>query len=206
MFVLNRRNLSCWTTNIFLILLSCFLWISFHSQFEDHVMDICFEILDNSNDALKNPGRDTDHRCEPVHVSRMVTAMVKICSEHHFLFWTVVFGLLFNKHMMSTCELYTVIQHMFFCLPRWTQTVTWVCWQVAGRSRILMVLHHIDGLAVCQSFNSGERLGWGQSNMASAGCLQESHAQVGLSQLNQWHHSQWFYRIRTFEGERFVSC
>lgn len=79
-------------------------------------MDICFQILDNSKDALKNPGRDTDQRCEPVYISRMVTAMVKICSEHHFLFWTGVFGLLFNKHVMSTCDLYKHCHSTYFFL------------------------------------------------------------------------------------------
>ncbi|XP_061826241.1 protein-glutamine gamma-glutamyltransferase 2-like [Nerophis lumbriciformis] len=47
-----------------------------YGQFEDHVMDICFEILDNSNDALKNPEKDTEHRWDPVYVSRIISAMV----------------------------------------------------------------------------------------------------------------------------------
>lgn len=111
------------------------------------------------------------------------------------LFWTpflVLAYCLISTRCLHVIYKNTVIQRIFFCLPRWTQMATWVCWQVAGSNRILMALHRIDGLAVCQSSNSGERMGWGQSNMASAGCLQESHAQVGLSQLNQWHHSQCF--------------
>lgn len=39
-------------------------------------MDICFEILDNSKDALKNSEMDTERRSDPVYVSRMITAMV----------------------------------------------------------------------------------------------------------------------------------
>ncbi|XP_049928351.1 protein-glutamine gamma-glutamyltransferase 2-like [Epinephelus moara] len=47
-----------------------------YGQFEDYVMDICFEILDNSKDALKNSKMDIEHRYDPVYVSRMITAMV----------------------------------------------------------------------------------------------------------------------------------
>lgn len=45
-----------------------------------------------------------------------------------------------------------------------------------------MVLHHIDGPGVCQSFESGARLERERSNMASAGCLLVLPAQVRLSQ------------------------
>ncbi|XP_070763170.1 protein-glutamine gamma-glutamyltransferase 2-like [Enoplosus armatus] len=47
-----------------------------YGQFEDHVMDICFEVLDHSKDALKNSEMDTELRCDPVYVSRIITAMV----------------------------------------------------------------------------------------------------------------------------------
>lgn len=47
-----------------------------YGQFEDYVMDICFEILDNSKDALKNSKIDIEHRYDPIYVSRMITAMV----------------------------------------------------------------------------------------------------------------------------------
>ncbi|XP_041795418.1 protein-glutamine gamma-glutamyltransferase 2 [Chelmon rostratus] len=47
-----------------------------YGQFEDHVMDICFEVLDNSKGALKNSELDTENRSDPVYVSRMITAMV----------------------------------------------------------------------------------------------------------------------------------
>ncbi|KAG7522383.1 protein-glutamine gamma-glutamyltransferase 2-like [Solea senegalensis] len=45
-------------------------------QFEDDIMDICFDVLDNSNDALKNSKMDIENRFDPVYVSRIVTAMV----------------------------------------------------------------------------------------------------------------------------------
>nr|XP_057944140.1 protein-glutamine gamma-glutamyltransferase 2 isoform X2 [Doryrhamphus excisus] len=47
-----------------------------YGQFEDDVMDICFEILDNSNDALRNPAKDMEHRRDPVYISRIISAMV----------------------------------------------------------------------------------------------------------------------------------
>nr|XP_019957689.1 PREDICTED: protein-glutamine gamma-glutamyltransferase 2-like [Paralichthys olivaceus] len=46
------------------------------SQFEDYVMDICFQVLDNSKEALKNSKMDIEKRSDPVYVSRMITAMV----------------------------------------------------------------------------------------------------------------------------------
>ncbi|XP_029524001.1 protein-glutamine gamma-glutamyltransferase 2-like [Oncorhynchus nerka] len=45
-------------------------------QFEQDVVDICFEILNNSPAALKNPEIDTANRADPVYVSRTITAMV----------------------------------------------------------------------------------------------------------------------------------
>ncbi|XP_049929278.1 protein-glutamine gamma-glutamyltransferase 2 isoform X1 [Epinephelus moara] len=47
-----------------------------YGQFEDYVMDICFEVLDNSNDALRNSKMDMEHRFDPVYVSRIITAMI----------------------------------------------------------------------------------------------------------------------------------
>uniref|UniRef100_A0A672FPJ7 protein-glutamine gamma-glutamyltransferase n=1 Tax=Salarias fasciatus TaxID=181472 RepID=A0A672FPJ7_SALFA len=47
-----------------------------YGQFEDYVMDICFEVLDNSRDALKNPELDLERRSDPVYVSRVISAMV----------------------------------------------------------------------------------------------------------------------------------
>ncbi|XP_077424586.1 protein-glutamine gamma-glutamyltransferase 2 [Vanacampus margaritifer] len=45
-------------------------------QFEDNVLDICFEILDNSNDALRNSEKDLKQRWDPVYVGRIISAMV----------------------------------------------------------------------------------------------------------------------------------
>ncbi|XP_008289213.1 protein-glutamine gamma-glutamyltransferase 2 [Stegastes partitus] len=47
-----------------------------YGQFEDDVMDICFEVLDNSKDALRNSQMDAERRSDPVYVSRTITAMV----------------------------------------------------------------------------------------------------------------------------------
>nr|XP_061812928.1 protein-glutamine gamma-glutamyltransferase 2-like [Nerophis lumbriciformis] len=45
-------------------------------QFEENVMDICFEILDNSNEALRNSQKDIKQRWDPVYVGRIISAMV----------------------------------------------------------------------------------------------------------------------------------
>ncbi|XP_051940674.1 protein-glutamine gamma-glutamyltransferase 2-like [Hippocampus zosterae] len=45
-------------------------------QFEDKVMDICFEILDNSTEAIRDSKKDLKQRYDPVYVSRILTAMV----------------------------------------------------------------------------------------------------------------------------------
>ncbi|KAK5601862.1 lipase 2 [Crenichthys baileyi] len=47
-----------------------------YGQFEDFVMDICFEVLDNSKEALQNFKRDIESRSDPVYISRIITAMV----------------------------------------------------------------------------------------------------------------------------------
>ncbi|XP_053707987.1 protein-glutamine gamma-glutamyltransferase 2 [Synchiropus splendidus] len=52
-----------------------------YGQFEDFVMDICFEVLDNSNDALKNLERDLKKRCDPVYISRTITAMINSAGD-----------------------------------------------------------------------------------------------------------------------------
>lgn len=41
-------------------------------------MDICFQVLDNSKDALKNSRMDIVKRSDPVYVSRTLTAMVGV--------------------------------------------------------------------------------------------------------------------------------
>uniref|UniRef100_A0AAR2IU79 protein-glutamine gamma-glutamyltransferase n=1 Tax=Pygocentrus nattereri TaxID=42514 RepID=A0AAR2IU79_PYGNA len=45
-------------------------------QFEKGVVDICFEMLDNSPAALKSSQTDITKRADPVYVSRTITAMV----------------------------------------------------------------------------------------------------------------------------------
>lgn len=45
-------------------------------QFEKGVVDICFEVLDNSPAALNNSEMDLTSRADPVYVSRIITAMV----------------------------------------------------------------------------------------------------------------------------------
>ncbi|MEQ2247772.1 Protein-glutamine gamma-glutamyltransferase 2 [Ilyodon furcidens] len=47
-----------------------------YGQFEDFVMDICFEVLDNSKEALQNFKTDIERRSDPVYISRIITAMV----------------------------------------------------------------------------------------------------------------------------------
>lgn len=47
-------------------------------------MDICFEVLDNSKEALKNSRVDIENRCDPIYVSRMITAMVMISCTHGY--------------------------------------------------------------------------------------------------------------------------
>ncbi|XP_047203010.1 protein-glutamine gamma-glutamyltransferase 2 [Girardinichthys multiradiatus] len=47
-----------------------------YGQFEDFVMDICFEVLDNSQEALQNFKMDIERRSDPVYISRIITAMV----------------------------------------------------------------------------------------------------------------------------------
>uniref|UniRef100_A0A3Q3B159 protein-glutamine gamma-glutamyltransferase n=1 Tax=Kryptolebias marmoratus TaxID=37003 RepID=A0A3Q3B159_KRYMA len=55
-------------------------------QFEDYVMDICFQVLDNSNKALEDSKLDMKRRSDPVYVSRTVTAMVNANDDSGVLF------------------------------------------------------------------------------------------------------------------------
>ncbi|XP_037539058.1 protein-glutamine gamma-glutamyltransferase 2-like [Nematolebias whitei] len=45
-------------------------------QFEDNMIDICFQVLDNSNDALGNSKLDLERRFDPVYISRIISKMV----------------------------------------------------------------------------------------------------------------------------------
>ncbi|XP_078462538.1 protein-glutamine gamma-glutamyltransferase 2-like [Lampetra planeri] len=46
------------------------------SQFADRVVEICFQIMDNSNSALDDLEKDVPRRADPIHVSRVVSAMI----------------------------------------------------------------------------------------------------------------------------------
>uniref|UniRef100_A0A8C7ZC97 protein-glutamine gamma-glutamyltransferase n=1 Tax=Oryzias sinensis TaxID=183150 RepID=A0A8C7ZC97_9TELE len=56
-----------------------------YGQFEDNIMDICFEVLDNSREALKNSKMDMECRADPVYISRIITAMVNSNDDHGVL-------------------------------------------------------------------------------------------------------------------------
>ncbi len=76
------------------------LWILFFKQFEKDVVDICFEVLDNSPAALKNSEMDIANRGSPVYVSRTITAMVRHLSTWPFIFSTPVIIIMFAQALM----------------------------------------------------------------------------------------------------------
>ncbi|KAI1899940.1 hypothetical protein AGOR_G00067100 [Albula goreensis] len=45
-------------------------------QFEDDIIDICLTVLDVNPKCLKNAGEDFSARCNPIYVSRVISAMV----------------------------------------------------------------------------------------------------------------------------------
>ncbi|XP_029378888.1 protein-glutamine gamma-glutamyltransferase 2 [Echeneis naucrates] len=47
-----------------------------YGQFEDNVMEICFQVLDNSKEALRNSRMDIKKRSDPIYVGRIIAAMV----------------------------------------------------------------------------------------------------------------------------------
>ncbi|XP_037539234.1 protein-glutamine gamma-glutamyltransferase 2 [Nematolebias whitei] len=55
-------------------------------QFEDNMIDICFQVLDNSNSALKNSKVDLERRFDPVYVSRIISKMVNANGDRGILF------------------------------------------------------------------------------------------------------------------------
>lgn len=71
--------------------------ILFFKQFEKDVVDICFEVLDNSPAALKDSEMDIANRGSPVYVSRTVTAMVRHLSTWPFIFSTPVIIIMFAQ-------------------------------------------------------------------------------------------------------------
>lgn len=54
------------------------IWLVFH-QFEDDIVDICLKILDVNPKCLRNAMEDFSARCNPIYVSRVISAMV--CSN-----------------------------------------------------------------------------------------------------------------------------
>lgn len=47
-------------------------------QFEEEMVDICFELLDANRKHLKDPAGDVAARCNPIYVSRVISAMVRL--------------------------------------------------------------------------------------------------------------------------------
>ncbi|XP_033823458.1 protein-glutamine gamma-glutamyltransferase 2 [Periophthalmus magnuspinnatus] len=47
-----------------------------YGQFENYIMDICFEILDNSSESLRNYQLDSEKRGDPVYIGRIISAMI----------------------------------------------------------------------------------------------------------------------------------
>ncbi|XP_015225067.1 PREDICTED: protein-glutamine gamma-glutamyltransferase 2-like, partial [Cyprinodon variegatus] len=45
-------------------------------QFEEEMVDICFELLDANRKHLKDPAGDVAARCNPIYVSRVISAMI----------------------------------------------------------------------------------------------------------------------------------
>ncbi|XP_028303340.1 protein-glutamine gamma-glutamyltransferase 5 [Gouania willdenowi] len=45
-------------------------------QFEENMVDICFLLLDKSLSFQKDPSADAAARCDPVHVSRVISSMI----------------------------------------------------------------------------------------------------------------------------------
>uniref|UniRef100_A0A8C9ZUB1 Protein-glutamine gamma-glutamyltransferase 2 n=1 Tax=Sander lucioperca TaxID=283035 RepID=A0A8C9ZUB1_SANLU len=45
-------------------------------QFEDNMVDICLRMLDLNPKYMKDPGDDVSARCNPIYVSRVVSAMI----------------------------------------------------------------------------------------------------------------------------------
>lgn len=50
-------------------------------QFESGVLDICLRILDSNPKYLRNPGKDSSGRRNPIYVSRVLSAMVGSASS-----------------------------------------------------------------------------------------------------------------------------
>uniref|UniRef100_A0A7N6FG96 Protein-glutamine gamma-glutamyltransferase 2 n=1 Tax=Anabas testudineus TaxID=64144 RepID=A0A7N6FG96_ANATE len=54
-------------------------------QFEDNMVNICLKILDVNNKHLKNPADDESARCNPIYISRVISAMINSQDDHGVL-------------------------------------------------------------------------------------------------------------------------
>ncbi|XP_026162493.1 protein-glutamine gamma-glutamyltransferase 2 isoform X1 [Mastacembelus armatus] len=54
-------------------------------QFENNMVNICLKILDLNPKYIKDPAKDVSARCNPVYVSRVVTAMINCLDDHGVL-------------------------------------------------------------------------------------------------------------------------
>ncbi|XP_039654545.1 protein-glutamine gamma-glutamyltransferase 5-like [Perca fluviatilis] len=54
-------------------------------QFEDDMVDICLRMLDLNPKYMKDPGDDVSARCNPIYVSRVVSAMVNSLDDRGVL-------------------------------------------------------------------------------------------------------------------------
>lgn len=61
------------------------------------MLDICFEVLDNSNKALEDTSKDLLRRGDPVYISRTLTAMVRSLTWA----WSVTLALAIDRFLPS---------------------------------------------------------------------------------------------------------
>ncbi len=56
-------------------------------QFEDSMIEICMKILNLSHKHMEDPAADVAARCDPIYVSRVVSAMVgrSLCAQNLLL-------------------------------------------------------------------------------------------------------------------------
>ncbi|XP_040887570.1 protein-glutamine gamma-glutamyltransferase 2-like [Toxotes jaculatrix] len=50
-------------------------------QFEEDMVDICLKILDVNPKHMKDPADDVSARCNPIYVSRVISAMINCCDD-----------------------------------------------------------------------------------------------------------------------------
>ncbi|XP_061584210.1 protein-glutamine gamma-glutamyltransferase E [Cololabis saira] len=53
-----------------------------YGQFEDDMVKICLRMLDVNNKHLRDPAGDVSARCNPIYVSRVVSAMINSVDDH----------------------------------------------------------------------------------------------------------------------------